>query len=46
MKVILKASVLILVPETEVEIAELHAWKTETAGHVLYARREEGSGWR
>jgi predicted NAD-dependent protein-ADP-ribosyltransferase YbiA (DUF1768 family) len=44
MKVILKSGVLILVPETEAETAELHVWKTETAGHVLYARQDEGSG--
>jgi hypothetical protein len=44
MKVILKAGVLILVPETEAETAELQGWKTGTAGHVLYARQDEGSG--
>jgi predicted NAD-dependent protein-ADP-ribosyltransferase YbiA (DUF1768 family) len=44
MKVILKAGVLILVPETGAETAELHGWKTETAGHVLFALQDAGSG--
>ncbi len=44
MKVILKPGVLILVPETEAETADLHGWKAGTAGHVLFARPDAGEG--
>jgi hypothetical protein len=44
MKVILKLGVLILVPETVTETADLHGWKAATAGHVLFARQDAGEG--
>jgi predicted NAD-dependent protein-ADP-ribosyltransferase YbiA (DUF1768 family) len=44
MKVILKPGVLILVPETATETADLRSWKTATGGHVLFARQDAGEG--
>jgi predicted NAD-dependent protein-ADP-ribosyltransferase YbiA (DUF1768 family) len=44
MKVILKLGVLILVPETITETADLHGFKAAAAGHVLFVRQDAGEG--
>jgi predicted NAD-dependent protein-ADP-ribosyltransferase YbiA (DUF1768 family) len=44
MKVFLKAGQLVLVPESEGEVADLAAWKTERSGHVLAVQNTAGEG--
>ncbi len=44
MKVLLKASRLVLVPEGATETAELAAWKAEQTGHVLAVQNTAGEG--